>query len=89
MGANFMIRFTIPLLFLVAAAPAVAQVGVVNPATAANGKAAKRVICKDIGEIGSRLASKRICMTAQQWEEQERRDREDAADQQRRSTIPD
>jgi hypothetical protein len=55
---------------------------------AAKPNAADRVICKDIEEIGSRLARKRICMTALQWKEQQEMDRDNAADQQQRATIP-
>jgi hypothetical protein len=82
-------RLTIALSLLLSAAPALAQSQLADQSTAMKEKAANRVVCKDVGEIGSRLASKRVCLTAQQWEEQQRRDREDAADQQRRSTIPD
>jgi hypothetical protein len=32
-----------------------------------------RVICQNQGETGSRIASKRICMTAAQWKEHELR----------------
>jgi hypothetical protein len=31
----------------------------------------KRLVCQDIEVIGSRVASKRVCMTAEQWKEQE------------------
>jgi hypothetical protein len=35
------------------------------------------VICEKQQEIGSRLASKRVCMTRSQWQEQRRLDRQD------------
>jgi hypothetical protein len=31
----------------------------------------KRLICEDQSEIGSRLAKKRVCMTAEQWNQHE------------------
>jgi hypothetical protein len=37
------------------------------------------LICRDIAETGSRLSSKRICMTKDQWEAS-RRDARDAID---------
>ena len=33
-----------------------------------------KIICRDIGQTGSRLARNRICMTRAQWDERERRD---------------
>jgi hypothetical protein len=46
------------------------------------------LICRESLETGSRLSSKRICMTREQWE-QARRDARDAVDQaQMRQTNP-
>jgi len=42
-------------------------------------------ICEKIQETGSRLNARKVCMTAQQWEEQRRRDRENLQDAQQRS----
>jgi len=36
-----------------------------------------RKICEKVEKIGSRLSVVRVCMTAQQWEEQKRSQRED------------
>ena len=47
-----------------------------------------RIICERIQDTGSRIGSKRICMTALQWEEQRRRDRESVEENQRRSIEP-
>ena len=47
-----------------------------------------RVICEKIRETGSRLNTRKVCMTAQQWEEQRRRDRENLQDAQQRSLEP-
>ena len=37
--------------------------------TAATSQKPERIICETQTQIGSRLASKRICMTASQWKE--------------------
>lgn len=62
---------------------AVALVALAIPASAqAAGKTEKakdpeRKICQTIEETGSRLGRTRICMTAQQWEDQRRAQRGD------------
>lgn len=72
---------------LVAGAPAVAQ-NQPNPPPTAKQPDPDRIICEKIRETGSRLAVRRVCMTAQQWEEQRRRDRENLQDAQQRSLEP-
>ena len=47
-----------------------------------------RIICEKVQETGSRLGAKKVCMTAAQWEEQRRRDREYTQDAQQRSLEP-
>ncbi len=37
-----------------------------------DGKDPDRMICRSEPQIGSRLAKKKVCMTAQQWKEQRR-----------------
>ena len=67
----------IAALTLTAASPAVAQ-----PATssstpaAAKAKDPNRKICERVEKTGSRVNVVRICMTAAQWEEQRRENRE-------------
>jgi len=65
---------------LLGAAPVAAQPPAQQPApaisfddqpAAAADKDSKRVICQTEKQIGSRLASKKICMTASQWKERE------------------
>ena len=71
------------------AAPALAQApgsGSGNPA--AKDKDPNRIICEKVQETGSRLNMRKVCMTAQQWEEQRRRDRENLQDAQQRSLEP-
>jgi invasion protein IalB len=73
---------------LFAAAPALAQTQAANQPAPASKKDPNRIICERVEEIGSRLASKKICMTAQQWEEKRRSDRESLEDAQQRSIEP-
>ncbi len=63
------------ITFLLSAVPAVAQAQAGQPAKPAKNDP-NRMICEKIEQIGSRLATKRICMTAAQWEEKRRLDRE-------------
>jgi hypothetical protein len=58
------------LALMIVAVPAIAG-SASSPATAdAKAKDPKRKICEAVEETGSRLSSKRICMTAEQWEAQ-------------------
>jgi nicotinamide mononucleotide (NMN) deamidase PncC len=45
------------------------------------------LICRDIEETGSRLSSKRVCMTKEQWEDNRRQARE-ATDRAQTNQIP-
>jgi gas vesicle protein len=74
---------------LFGAAPALAQAPASgSPAQPAKNQDPNRVICEKIQETGSRLNSRKVCMTAQQWEDQRRRDRENLQDAQQRSLEP-
>ncbi|HTK58704.1 MAG TPA: hypothetical protein VL336_06950 [Sphingomicrobium sp.] len=42
----------------------------------AEAKDPNRIICEKQGVVGSRLATKRVCMTAAEWEIRRREDRE-------------
>lgn len=55
---------------LVGGVPALAQPN----AEPAKGKDPNRKICEKVEEIGSLIASRRVCMTARQWENQRRRE---------------
>lgn len=71
------------------AAPVLAQAqGSGQPARASKDKDPNRMICQRIEETGSRVAAKKVCMTAQQWEEKRRTDREYLEDAQQRSLEP-
>ena len=74
-----------PLLLATAliAAPAFAQT--TTPALAATAKDPNRVIGERVEEIGTRLGSKKVCMTAAQWAEQRQRDRDTVNDAQSRT----
>ena len=58
------------LALMIVAAPAIAGSGSSPAAADAKAKDPKRKICEAVEETGSRLSSKRICMTAEQWEAQ-------------------
>lgn len=53
-----------------------------SPAAKAD-RAARRVICQDEEVTGSRVASQRVCMTADQWKQHEQ-DARDVTDEQQR-----
>jgi hypothetical protein len=48
-----------------------------------------KMICRTVQEIGSRLSSKRICLTRDQWREQKASQRQDLEGAQRIRTGPD
>ena len=58
-----------------------------NSTTDKQDKKGDRLICRDMGETGSRLATKRVCMTKDQWE-QVRRDAREATDRAQTQQIP-
>ena len=74
---------------VISAAPTVAQ----TQATGQSGQGAKpkdpnRIICEKVQDTGSRVATSKVCMTAQQWEEKRRNDRAYIEDSQQRSLEP-
>ena len=73
---------------LVSAAPAFAQAQPTQAAPTSKAKDPNRVICERMKDTSSRIGGKRVCMTAAQWEEQRRRDREYVEDAQQRSLEP-
>ncbi len=79
----------VSMALLLGAAPALAQSQPADqPTSPAKGKSANRMICEKIEQIGSRLASKRICMTAEQWAEKRRVDRDELQAAQMRGSQP-
>jgi len=73
---------------LATAIPAGAQTQTPTQAAPAKNTDPNRIVCEKQQETGSRLNSRKICMTFQQWEEQRRRDRENLQDAQQRSLEP-
>ena len=65
-----------------ASTPAAAQ-----PSTTAK-QDPNRIICEKVQETGSRLNARKTCMTAAQWVEQRKRDREAVEDAQRQKAEP-
>ena len=65
------------LSLLVSPAIAIAQTAQQTPQAqqpAARGPDPNEVVCQKVEVTGSRIASKRVCMTRSQWAEQERSD---------------
>ena len=71
-----------------AASPVLAQAQTNSQPAPSSTKDPNRIICQRLEETGSRVASKKVCMTAQQWEEKRRSDREYVEDAQQRSLEP-
>ena len=46
-----------------------------------------RVVCRNITEIGSRLARRRVCQTQAQWDEQQRLTRAEMENRQTRNCL--
>ena len=70
-----MIERLLSMTLLLSAAPALAQTQPADRPAAAKSNS-NRIICEKVEQTGSRLATKRICMTAEQWAERRRMDRE-------------
>ena len=87
-----MLKMIVPAALLLASTQALAEPEAApqaqQSAQAVPVKEKTRLICRDEGETGSRLATHRTCMTATQWKEREQDARDNAADMQRRTTIP-
>jgi hypothetical protein len=84
-----MFKLILPAALLLVSSTAFAQaqpdVQEQKPQNASQSKAKTRVICRDEGEIGSRLASHRICLTDDQWRLRQQEDRDNIAERQRRT----
>lgn len=74
LGDIFMLSRLVSVVLLLGAAPALAQTQQADQPKPK--KDPGRVICEKQEVIGSRLATRRICMTAEQWAEKRRMDRE-------------
>jgi hypothetical protein len=65
-------RVAIAIIAALALIPAAAAAEEKKP----DAKDPNRIICEKQGVVGSRLATKRVCMTAAEWEMRRREDRE-------------
>ena len=86
-----MMKLIVPAILMFASSQALAQndpAQVQQPQQQQAQTKKPRLICHDIEETGSRLSQHRICMTADQWKDQQERDRENVADFQQNSTVP-
>lgn len=73
-----MLRIIIGAALLVSAtSPALAQQASDASVKIAKAKDPKRLICETFGETGSRLSTKRVCMTAEDWRAQRQDHRND------------
>jgi hypothetical protein len=88
-----MVKLIIPATLLLMPMPALAQIVLQDQPQQTNksdqpnadAKARNRVICQDITDIGSRLSSHRLCMTAEQWRQRQQEDQDAVADSQRQA----
>ena len=87
-SAKTMLAGVACMALMFGAAPALAQAQGTDSTNPAAKKDPNRIVCEKIQETGSRLNSRKVCMTVQQWEDQRRRDRESLQDAQQRSLEP-
>lgn len=83
--------FVIGFASVALAAPAAAQTAPADPAAPAATPKLKdpnRMICEREEEIGSRLGGKKICKTAQEWQDWRQQNREQVESWQRQLTSP-
>lgn len=73
---------------LITSVPATAQITFDDGPPAANAKDPKsnQIICQRVEEVGSRVAAKKVCLTAAQWEERRRQESQMVRDTQRENT---
>jgi hypothetical protein len=64
------------------------QGSVETPSTAVPAEADARRECRVVGEIGSRLARRRVCGTRAEWAEKDRQDRQAMNDGRQRTLSP-
>ncbi len=72
-----MIRFIALSTILAGASPALAQAPKASKPVSAEIKNPNRKICEEFKETGSRLAGRRICMSAADWAAQRQDNRDD------------
>lgn len=77
-------RVAISLIAVLALVPAAGAAEEKKPVA----KDPNRIICEKQGELGSRVATKRVCMTAAEWDIRRREDREALEKAQINRTAP-
>jgi hypothetical protein len=77
-------RVAVALFAALALVPAIAAAGEKKADT----KDPNRMICEKQEVLGSRVATKKICMTAAQWEDRKREDRESIEKGQKQARGP-
>ena len=79
------------VLMIAVATPAAAQISIGSDRAAPapvmkDGKDPNRIICERQQEVGSRLAAKKVCKTALEWQEERSANRRTLEDVQRQAT---
>lgn len=80
------------VLMMAVATPAAAQISIGSapaataPAVKADGKDQNRMICEKQDQVGSRLAAKKVCKTALEWQQERTANRRTLEDVQRQAT---
>jgi hypothetical protein len=72
-----------------AACVAAGTLATANAATPPKKADGDKVICRTMDELGSRLASKRVCLTRNQWRQQQDMERQNLDKAQRSRSGPD
>jgi hypothetical protein len=85
------IRLTVPfaIVALCCAGPVFAAPANAPSSTAESEDSRSKVICQVQRELGSRLGSKRVCLTREQWRQQRLQQRQDLQRAQGSRTGPD
>lgn len=83
-----MLKALIAVSVMIGAVPAIAQDAAQPQPVKSKAKDPNKLICEKVEAIGSRIASMRVCMTAAQWDEQKRLNREVLQQAQRNTGIP-
>ena len=77
-------------ILLFSGSPALAdQTGSPSASKSGTVRDPNRMVCEKVEVIGTRLGSKRVCMTAAQWAEQRRQDRLEIDKGQMQARLPD
>jgi hypothetical protein len=87
MSIRSIIMILSALCWLAAASAAAAQPDQASSLSTRPKADPNQKICEDVTQVGSRLATKRICATRAQWAEMRKQDRDTVDDAQRSANI--